>query len=104
MNWNKHHLKTEQLNALKPYLDFLIDPSFQGANRLFVLPFNAVDNKTRHSRYSVPTVKVEDYNVIIDGKNYWNYWEKNTINLKGSNNGLIFFIIEEVKETILDFS
>ena len=29
-------IKTERINQ---YLDFLIDPSFQGVNRLFVLPF-----------------------------------------------------------------
>ena len=30
-------LKTEPLNVPNPYLDLLIDPSFQGVNRLFVL-------------------------------------------------------------------
>ena len=49
INWNKYHLKTELLNAPNPYLDFLIDPSFQGVNRLFVLPFNALDDRTGHS-------------------------------------------------------
>ena len=37
INWNKYHSKTEPLNASNPYLDFLIDPSFYGVNRLFVL-------------------------------------------------------------------
>ena len=34
INWNKYHSKTETLNASNLYLDFLIDPSFQGVNRL----------------------------------------------------------------------
>ena len=57
-NWNKDHSKTEPLNAPNPYLDFLIAPSFQEVNRLFVLPFNALDNRTGHSRRYLPTAKV----------------------------------------------
>ena len=34
INWNKYHSKTETLNASNLYLDFLIDPSFKGVNRL----------------------------------------------------------------------
>ena len=33
LNWKKFHSKTEPLNAPNPYLDFLIDPSFQGVNK-----------------------------------------------------------------------
>ena len=38
INWNKYQAKvsTEGENQ---FLDFLIDPSFQGVNRLFVLSF-----------------------------------------------------------------
>ena len=38
INWNKHQAKVtvQQQNR---YLDFLIDPSFQGVNRLFALSF-----------------------------------------------------------------
>ena len=38
INWNKYKskLSTEKQNQ---YLDYLIDPSFQGVNRLFVLSF-----------------------------------------------------------------
>ena len=35
IDWNKYHSKTKPLNAPNPYLDFLIDPSFQGVNSLF---------------------------------------------------------------------
>ena len=77
INWKKCHLKTEPLNAPNPYLDFLIDPSFQGVNRLFVLPFNALNDRTGHSRYYLPSVKVEGYNVMIDGKNFFGQSIKN---------------------------
>ena len=79
INWNKYHSKTEPLNVSKPYLDFLINPSFQGVNRLFVLPFNVNDNRKRHSRYYFLTAKVEDYNVMIDGKNFIDQPIKNDI-------------------------
>ena len=38
INWNKYQSKvsTERPNE---YLDYLIDPNFQGVNRLFVLSF-----------------------------------------------------------------
>ena len=68
INCHKYQSKTELLNASNPYLDFLIDPSFQGVNRVFGLPFNAFDNRTGHSRYCLPTAEVKDYNVIVDEK------------------------------------
>ena len=33
INWNKYE---PEVQAQNPYLDFLINPSFQGVNRLFV--------------------------------------------------------------------
>ena len=61
-------VSTEGLNQ---YLDFLIDPSFQGVNRLFVLLFeNEVDRKV-HTGYYLPKVEIKDYNVMIDAKNFF---------------------------------
>ena len=71
MNWNEYHSETEPLNAPNPYLYFLINPHFQGVSRLFGLPFNANDNRNGHSRYYPLTAKVEDYNVMIDGRNFF---------------------------------
>ena len=51
------------------YLDYLIDPSFQGVNRLFVLPFEVDVVWTGHLRYFLPTVELKDYNIMIDGRN-----------------------------------
>ena len=63
--------KTEPLNDPNSYLDFLIATSFQVVNRLFVLPFNFNDNRIKHSRSHLPTVEIKDYNVIIDGKSFF---------------------------------
>ena len=76
--WNKYYSKTEPVKASNPYLSFLIDPSLQGVNRL-ALPFNALDDRTRHSRYYLPTEKVKDYNVIIDGKIFFDQTFKSYI-------------------------
>ena len=38
INWNKCHPKVS-VQAPNPHLDFLIDPSFEGVNRLFILSF-----------------------------------------------------------------
>ena len=61
-------VSTERLNQ---YLDFLIDPSFQRVNRLFVLLFeNGVDRKV-HTGYYLPKVEIKDYIVMIDTKNFF---------------------------------
>ena len=49
------------------YLDYLIDPSFQGVNRRFVLSFENTTDRTVHTKHYLPTVKIKDYNVMIDG-------------------------------------
>ena len=49
------------------YLDYLIDPSFQGVNRHFVLSFENTTDRTVHTKHYLQTVKIKDYNVMIDG-------------------------------------
>ena len=65
IKWNKDQPKisTERQNQ---YLDFLMDPSFQGVNRLFIL-FLANENDTEVStRYYFLKIEIKDYNVMID--------------------------------------
>ena len=45
--------------------------SFQGVNRLFVLSFETENGRTSHSNYYLPKVEIKDYNVMIDGKNFF---------------------------------
>ena len=70
INWNKYesNIKTFAQNR---YLNHLINPSFQGVNRLFVLSFENEDGRTSHSTYYLPKVEIKDYNVMIDGKNFF---------------------------------
>ena len=79
INWNKYETKRTTQNAPNEYFDFLIEPSFQGVSRLFVLTFNANDSRIGHSRYFLPTALVEDYNVMIDGRNLFDQPIKNDI-------------------------
>ena len=52
-------------------MNHLINPIFQGVNRLFVLPFENEDGRISHSIYHLPKVETKDYNVLIDGKNFF---------------------------------
>ena len=69
IKWNKYQLKvTIQVPNL--YLDYLIDPSFQGVNRLFILLFENTADRTVHIKYYLSTVEMKDYNVMINGKSF----------------------------------
>ena len=51
-----------------------LDPSFQGVNRLFVMPYNRVNGQpTRNGqqKYYLPRIGLNKYNVITDGRNFY---------------------------------
>ena len=55
-------------------LNYLIDRTFTNVNRLFFLFFtrnNAGNNRDSFSHYYVPNVKIKDFNVLIDGKSFF---------------------------------
>ena len=162
INWNKYLSKPELL-AQNPNLNHLVEPSFQGVNRLFVLAFENDDHRTSDDQYYLPTVEIKDYNIMINGENFFDQPIKNnkityenirkiatgqgddyatgclfdypyfanvykmiavdlskqqaldadpraiqqinfTGNLDKAGNTRVYFILEEAKETILDFS
>ena len=158
INWNKYLSKPELL-AQNPNLNHLIEPSFEGVNRL-VLAFENDDHRTRDDQYYLPIVEIKDYNIMINGENVfdqpiknnkvtyenirktatgqgddyttgclldYSYFENTyktiavdlskqhadprviqqinfTANLDRAGNTRVYFILEEAKETILDFS
>ena len=64
----------------KNSLNYLIDPIFTNVNGLFVLYFprnNNTDSRYSFSNYYVPKVKVNDFNVLIDGKSFFDLSVKN---------------------------
>ena len=162
INWNKY-LSQPELLAQNPNLNHLVEPSFQGVNRFFVLAFENDAQRTLYSGYYLPNVEIKDYNIMISGENVFDQPIKNnkvthenikkiatgegddyttgylldysyfmdtykmiavdlskqqvldagpraipqinfTANLDRAGNTRIYFILEEVKETILDFS
>ena len=78
INWNKYQprVSTKVSNG---YLDFLINSSFQGVNRLFVLLFENKKDRTVHTKYYLPTVKIKNYNVMIKGRNFFDQPVKNNL-------------------------
>ena len=52
-------------------LDYLIDPTFTKVNKLFVLSFENEDNRTYFSKYYTPKIEIKDFNVLIDGKRFF---------------------------------
>ena len=162
INWNKYFSKPEPLRR-NANLNYLVEPSFQGINRLFVLAFEGDTERTSHSGYYLPNVEIKDYNIMINGENFFEQPIKNnkvtyenirkiatgqgddyttgylldyscfmdtykkiavdlskqqaldagprtiqqinfTSNLDRAGNTRVYFILDEAKETILDFS
>ena len=76
--WNEYKSKIET-----NYFDannvtrFALDASFQGVNGLLVLAFDNTsngDNKVEgdsHIKYFLPRVDITNYNVLIDGRNFY---------------------------------
>ena len=76
INWNKYLSKPELL-AQNPNLNHLVELSFQGVNRLFVLGFENDDDRTSDDQYYLPTVEIKDYNIMINGENFFDQPIKN---------------------------
>ena len=56
--------------AQNQYLDYLIDPSFQGVNRLSVLSYEDNAVRTGHTGYFLPTPEIKDYGVFFYDINF----------------------------------
>ena len=76
ISWNKYMSKPELL-ARNPNLNHLIEPSFQGVHRLFVLAFENDAQRTSKKRYFISHVEIKDCSAIIDEKNVFDQPIKN---------------------------
>ena len=52
-------------------LSFLIDPTFNNVNRLFVFVFPNEEDRSSFSKYYTLNVEIKDYNVTIDGEPFY---------------------------------
>ena len=76
IKWNKY--RSEMTNQTKTnHLNYLIDPTFTKVNRLFVLSFENEEDRTSFSKYYVPKVEIKDFNVLVDGKSFFDVPVKN---------------------------
>ena len=61
-------------------LNYLIDPTFTNVNRLFVLSYERTEDHKEYrdsfSNYYVPKVQIKDFNVLIDGRSFFDLPEK----------------------------
>ena len=79
LKWNKYRIQIT-VQPQNNNLNYLIDPTFTNVNRLLVLSFartNAGDNRDSFSDYYVQNVGIKDFNVLIDGKSFFELPVKN---------------------------
>ena len=78
--WNEYKAKDTNEDADANVFKYInLDPSFQGVNRLFVMAYNRANGQpTRNGqqKYYLPRIDLENviikcYNVIIDGRNFY---------------------------------
>ena len=73
--WNEYKTKELYENADANVFKYInLDPSFEGVNRLFVMAYNRANGQpTRNGpqKYYLPTIELNKYNVIIDGRNVY---------------------------------
>ena len=55
----------------------MVEPSFQGVNRLFVLAFENDIQRTLHTGSYLPNVEIRNYTVVINGQNFFDQPIKN---------------------------
>ena len=73
--WNEYKTKETNENADANAFKYInLDPFFQGVDRLFVMAYNRANSQpTRNGqrKYYLPRIDLEKYNVIIDGRNFY---------------------------------
>ena len=79
--WNKYKVidnKVVEIAAAngEKYIRELLDSSWQGVKRLFVLAYNNKEGDDKvsvdsYKKYFLPRVKIENYNIESDGKNFY---------------------------------
>ena len=84
--WSEYQTKIEKKLGNNNLTRFPLDASFQGVRRLFVLvfnnttvnvpndPINNTNNRVEinsHKKHFLPTANIENYNVLIDGRNFY---------------------------------
>ena len=73
--WNEYKTKEMSENGDDNAVKYIsLDPSFQGVNRLLIMAYSrAAGQPDRNSqqKYYLPRIDLKKYNVIIDGRNFY---------------------------------
>ena len=79
--WDKYKVIDDKrveiaANNDEKYIGELLDSSYQGVKRLFVLAYNNKEGDNKVSidsfkKYFLQRIKIENYNIEIDGKNFY---------------------------------
>ena len=71
--WNKYKVIPEERYNVNDNIRRLIDPSWQGINRLFVLAYlnDPISTVNSHRKYFLSRVEIKNYNIEIDGRNFY---------------------------------
>ena len=78
IKWNKYRSQMT-VQPQNNNLNYLIDPTFTNVNRLFLLSFQRIagesnatkDHRDSFSYYYVPNARIKDFNVLTDGKSFF---------------------------------
>ena len=77
---NEYKSKIQTVTQAQIDNDFkrsLLNSSFQGVSRLFVIGLNAINNdanevkRDSHRKYFLARIDIKTYNVLIDGRNFY---------------------------------
>ena len=75
MYWNKYKVAPNNIYNENDYIRELLDASYQGVKRLFILAYGNAGNDlvtaNSHRKYFLPRIKIENYNIEIDGRNFY---------------------------------
>ena len=72
--WNEYKSKIETIaqdyNEIN-YKKTLLDAAIPGVNRLFEAAFPNAPVRRSHRQYFLPSLNINDYNILIDGRNFY---------------------------------
>ena len=82
--WNKYKIIPNKTYDENDNIRELLDSSYQGVKRLFVLAYDntAGNNQVSvdsYKKYFLPRVKIDNYNIEIDGRNFYDQPINNSI-------------------------
>ena len=80
IKWNKYRSQLTIQPQNNNLTDPTTDPTLTNVNRLFVLSFarnNVGDKRVSFSHYYAPNIEIKDFNVLIDGKSFFDLPVKN---------------------------